>query len=284
MTTLTEEDPNLKKILAFLLKVKGFDGHQYKMNYIKRRIAVRMRATGASGYEDYLRILEGTPQEPSLLVDKLTIHVTEFFRDPEVYHAIKKKVIPEFGEGTGRTFKVWCAGCSTGEEPYSMAILMNEWKDANPGFEYEIFATDIDLTSVRTANKGEYPIESLQKLSRTQVARWFQPHGLVARVLPELRARISFRTHDLLGVWPAELSNFNLVLCRNMLIYLTAHEQQKIYELFAKSLVPEGILVLGLTETLLGSARKNYRCIDIRHRIYQMIRPLGTTPATGVEA
>src|SRR5579859_3296695 len=174
MASLTEEDPHLKKILAFLLKAKGFDGHQYKPNYIKRRIAVRMRATGASDHEQYLKVLETNHQEPSLLVDKLTIHVTEFFRDPEVYQAIKKKIVPLFSETAGKIFKVWCAGCSTGEEPYSIAILMNEWKDSNPGFEFEIFATDIDLSSIRTAAKGEYPIEALKKLSRPQVSRWFQ--------------------------------------------------------------------------------------------------------------
>jgi chemotaxis protein methyltransferase CheR len=283
MNSVAEDDPNLTKILAFLLKVKGFDGHQYKMNYIKRRIAVRMRATGALGYADYLQILQEDPQEPSSLLDKLTIHVTQFFRDPEVYQAIKKKVIPLIVEKKVKRLKVWCAGCSTGEEPYSLAILLNEWKDSNPTIDFEIYATDIDLASIRTASKGEYPIESLQKLSRAQVSRWFQVQGLFARVTPELKTPVSFRTHDLLGQWPSELGEFNMILCRNMLIYLTTPQQQKIYEQFASSLMPEGVLVLGLTETLLGPARKFYHCIDIRHRIYQLIRPSQTISALGSE-
>jgi len=143
----------LTDILAFLLKSKGFDGHHYKRNYVKRRIAVRMRATGSSNYREYLKVLQGNRRShPSF--DRLTIHVTEFFRDPEVYQAILKKVLPSFSNLPGFKLRVWCAGCSTGEEPYSVGMLLEEWAITQPGFAYEILATDIDAPACARRVKG----------------------------------------------------------------------------------------------------------------------------------
>ena len=265
------EDPNFNKILAFLLKAKGFDGQQYKPNYIKRRVAVRMRATGTPTYQDYLQVLQNNRQEPSHLLDRLTIHVTEFFRDPEVYQAVKNQVLPEALGSNGKNLRVWCAGCSTGEEPYSVAITLEEWSFARPGVNFEVFATDIDPPSVRTAEKGEYPVEALKKLSRSQVTRWFHVEGPATRVVESLKKRIKFRVHNLLNEWPGDLSGFDIIFCRNLLIYLTASQQQKIYEQFAGALASGGFLVLGLTETLLGPSRRFFQCVDIRHRIYRRI-------------
>jgi chemotaxis protein methyltransferase CheR len=270
MNAAIEEDPNYKKILAFLLKAKGFDGHHYKSNYIKRRIAVRMRAAGVSTYQDYLHVLQNNRQEPSFLFDRLTIHVTEFFRDSEVYEAIREKILPVFSSSPEKKIKVWCAGCSTGEEPYSVAMMLEEWCFSHPGFDFTILATDIDGASIRAAEKAEYPMESLQKLSKGHISQWFHVAGTTARVIPTIKHRVRFWTHDLLGEWSAGLSKFNLVFCRNMLIYLTAPQQQKIYEQFASALLPASYLILGLTETLLGPSRKFFKCVDVKHRIYQV--------------
>jgi chemotaxis methyl-accepting protein methylase len=218
-----------------------------------------------------LKVLQGSPQEPSLLFDRLTIHVTEFFRDPEVYQAMKKKVLPAFSNVPGLKLRVWCAGCSTGEEPYSVGMLLEEWSITQPGFAYDIFATDIDAPSVRTAGNGEYPVESLKKLSKAQTTRWFYVDGSRARISPDLKRQVRFRVHDLLGDWPSAFSGFHVILCRNMLIYLTSTQQQKVYENFARALAPGGYLVLGLTETLMGPSRKYFQCVDIRHRIYQAL-------------
>jgi chemotaxis methyl-accepting protein methylase len=195
MTAIIEEDPNFKKILSYLLKVKGFDGRRYKLNYIKRRVAVRMRATGTANYQEYLHFLQANPPESSFLLDRLTIHVTEFFRDPEVYQAIQKP----------------------------------------------------------------------------RALRWFQQEENKVIVSTELKRAIHFRTHDLLGKWSPVMSGFHLILCRNLLIYLTAVQQQSLYARFAEALVPGGYLVLGQTETLLGAARQLYRCVDVHHRIYQTL-------------
>ena len=271
MTITTGDDPDFKKILAFLLKVKGFDGHRYKVNYVKRRVAVRMRATSCATYPDYLRVLQMEPEEPSRLLDRLTIHVTEFFRDPSVYTALEEKILPGFPEAPGGKLKVWCAACSTGEEPYSVAILLKERAVSRPELSFQILATDIDAASVKTAEKGEYPLESVKRVVRQRTARWFRAVGPRVLVSQELKHCIRFRTHDLLGDWPEEWSGFHFVFCRNLLIYLTAPQQQTLYEKFAEVLAPGGYLLLGLAETLLGPARRFYRCVDVRHRIYQKI-------------
>ena len=270
MKAVTEEDPDFKKILAFLLKSKGFDGQLYKPNYIKRRVAVRMRAMGAVSYPDYLKVLEQSRQEPTLLLDRLTIHVTEFFRDPDVYQVLKSKILPDFVSIPGKKIKVWCAGCSTGEEPYSVAMMLKEWSFSNSGADFDIFATDIDGTSVRTAQRGEYPVESLKRLSKQQVARWFFLEGQRAKVITDLKHHIHFNIRDLLSPWGPEFSGFHLIFCRNLLIYLTSPQQQKLYEQFAGALEPGGYLTLGLTETLMGPARRFFKCVDVRHRIYQL--------------
>jgi chemotaxis protein methyltransferase CheR len=269
MTVTIEEESSFKKILSFLLSAKGFDGNHYKTNYIKRRIAVRMRATGVSTYAEYLKTLQSNQQEPSQLLDRLTIHVTEFFRDPGVYKAVQEKILPNILKNTERKIKVWCAGCSTGEEPYSLADILAESVSSKSGGSFEIFATDIDPKSISAAERGEYSRESLIKIPKGRMTRWFRSDGAKVSVSFELKNKIRFRVHDLLGKWMPAVSHFDLVFCRNLLIYLTGNQQQKIYEQFSSVLTPGGYLVLGLTETLLGPARKYFHCVDVKHRIYQ---------------
>jgi chemotaxis protein methyltransferase CheR len=284
MTATKEEDLNFKKILSYLLEAKGFDGRQYKPNYIKRRVAVRMRATASSSYRDYFQVLQEDAKEPSRLLDRLTIHVTEFFRDPTIYQALQDKILPELSSLSGGNLKVWSAGCSTGEEPYSLAILFQEWASAHPGRSFKILATDIDASTVKTAEKGEYPAESIHRLPKARAVRWFRSVGSHVLVSQELKHFIRFRAHDLMGDWTRELAGFHLIFCRNLLIYLTAPQQQKVYERFAEALVPEGYLFLGLTETLLGPSRRFYRCVDVKHRIYQTLPKAAQVPAAETEA
>lgn len=283
MTVISEEDPHYHKILAFLLKAKGFDGHRYKPNYIKRRIAVRMRATGKTSYSDYSHVLHSDEKEVSRLLDRLTIHVTEFFRDPSVFTALESRVFPDLAKDPETKVRIWCAGCSTGEEPYSLAIGLQEWSGGKALKDFSILGTDIDPPSVRTAEKGDYPKEALAKIPKDRASRWFKAEGDRVTVSRELKKRVQFRTHDLLENWSQYLSGFHLILCRNLLIYLTGPQQQKLYERFHERLVPGGYLVLGLTETLLGPSRRFYRCVDVRHRIYQAVtaEPSGNKESHG---
>jgi chemotaxis methyl-accepting protein methylase len=272
MQTALGDDADFRKILETILKIKGFDGLHYKVNYIKRRIAVRMRATQAETYHEYLKILLGTPAESTQLLDRLTIHVTDFFRDVGVYQSLQEKILPEvFSKSLTKKIRVWSAGCSTGEEPYSVSFLMQEFRKLNSEFSFGILATDIDEISIRMARNGEYSSQSVQKLSKKTIGEMFRAEGSRFKVIPSLRQSVRFLKHDLLKDWPVEFSNFNIVFCRNLLIYLTAIQQQKLYERFYRVLIPGGYLVLGLTETLLGSAREIFNCVDIKNRIYKAV-------------
>jgi chemotaxis methyl-accepting protein methylase len=269
MPVIIDEEQSFKKILVFLLNAKGFDGTHYKTNYIKRRIAVRMRALGVSTYGDYLKTLQSNLQEPSRLLDRLTIHVTEFFRDPGVYKAIQENILPNIFPISEKKIKVWCAGCSTGEEPYSLAGILAERGSLQKDASFEIYATDIDSRSVSTAEKGQYSPESILKIPKVWTDRWFRSDGAKISVSLDLKHHVSFRVHDLLGKWMPGLSDFDLIFCRNLLIYLTGSQQQILYSRFANALNPGGYLVLGLTETLLGPAREYFQCVDVKHRIYR---------------
>lgn len=273
---ISEDEAYFSKILSWVLQNKGFDGLQYKSNYMKRRIAVRMRATHAGTYRDYFQFLSKDPEETTRLLDRLTIHVTEFFRDPGVYEALKEKVVPEIlRETPNGSVKVWSAACSTGEESYSLASVWSECLARHPGFSWKIWATDVDETSIRTARLGEYDRGCLDKISKKTAGKMFRLESGKPVVLPELRERVRFIRQDLLGEWTSEFSGFDLIFCRNLLIYLTVSQQQKLYENFSKALRPGGFLVLGLTETLLGPARELYRCVDIRSRFYRVAGGLG---------
>jgi chemotaxis protein methyltransferase CheR len=268
---IPEDESYFPKILDLVLKMKGFDGQNYKLNYVKRRVAVRMRATKSATYRDYFQFLAQNHDEASHLLDRLTIHVTEFFRDPEIYEALREKVFPSLlTAARNKRIRVWSAACSTGEEPYSLAFLLSELLGPRSEFSFEILATDVDAASLRTARLGEYSRESAGKISKKVLGKMFRVEGAKFKVLPGLQKTIRFVQHDLFGVWPEDFSGFDLILCRNVLIYLTAPQQQKLYENFSRVLNSGGVLVLGLTETLLGPARELYRCFDIRSRFYRL--------------
>jgi chemotaxis methyl-accepting protein methylase len=265
---------------------QGFDGRHYKPNYLKRRVAVRMRTVGAASHRDYLKVLERDPREAEALFKRLTIHVTEFFRDPEVYRAVESKVLPVLESlsdpaSDGGNLKAWCAGCSTGEEPYSLALLLSEWTASRPGWDFDILATDIDEASIQAALKGMYTEESVARLPPSRLAVGFRRSEGKVRVADPVRSRVRFQVHDLLGDWPASWGEFDLILCRNLLIYLGAAQQQVLYSRFHQVLKPRGFLVLGRTEALLGKARRLFECVDIPNRFYRSVLPAGQGTATG---
>ena len=286
MSDPLKEERDWHAILDRVRQSQGFDGRHYKPNYLKRRIAVRMRAVGVSTYPDYLRILESDPLEAEALIKRLTIHVTEFFRDADVHRAVEEKVLSGL-EGnadpisTRWMLRVWCAACSTGEEPYSLAMLLSEWIETRPGWDFHIIATDIDDASIQTAVKGEYPEASISRLAPPRVSRWFSCDGGKARVKESLKERVRFKVHDLLGPWPEILKGFDLVYCRNLLIYLGSAQQQILYGRFHQVMNPGSYLVLGRTEALLGLGRRLFECTDIPNRIYRSVKDEGSEEGKG---
>ena len=267
-----DEEKDFQTVLEVLRRARGFDGRSYKPNYLKRRVAIRMRATGSLDYAAYLRVLRTDPREIPLLVDRLTVHVTEFFRDSEVYDAVERQAFPFLeADFPGKIWNIWSAGCSSGEEPYSLAIALKEWRVTHPEGDFLVKATDIDPDSVSAAERGLYPMESLAKLPDARRARWFLTSGRQVEVAPEIRRRIRFEVRDLMGAWERPERSFHLIFCRNLLIYLTADEHQTLYERFARALHPGGFLILGRTEALLGRGRVFFKCVDARNRLYRRV-------------
>jgi chemotaxis methyl-accepting protein methylase len=272
MTTPEEDERLFRLILEAVRQIQGFDGRNYKPNYLKRRVAIRMRATGAADYENYLRILRNDPKEIPFLVDRLTVHVTEFFRDSEVYTAVERSALPPLEQRFGgKPWNVLSAGCSTGEEAFSIAIMLQEWRETHAAADFVVDAFDIDPDSIGTAERGSYPASSIAKVPSERMKRWFLSAGRRVEVAPEIRRKVRFQVRDLTAPWDVETPHYHLVFCRNLLIYFNVGQHQSMFERFARALHPGGVLVLGRTEALLGRARGHFLCTDVRNRIYRRL-------------
>jgi chemotaxis protein methyltransferase CheR len=246
----------------------GLDCSRYKENYLKRRIAARMRAVGALSYGDYAAFLDSEPLEYPRLKDRITVNVTEFFRDRDVYDHLKSSLLPALAEGCRlqeRPLLVWSAGCSSGEEPYSLAILLTEL-NAGP---FSVLATDIDEACLERARAGRYDEEALKRSALPDPGRWFSFHDGEAAATDALKKNLRFERHNLFADPPP--SAVDLVLCRNVMIYFSRDLQQRLLEAFHCALRPGGYLIPGKTETILGPARQLYTSISARARTFQRL-------------
>jgi chemotaxis protein methyltransferase CheR len=162
----------------FIEQTLGIQCSSYKEDYIKRRLLSRMRSTSSGSYDDYLKYLKANPPELENLRNALTINVTEFFRDNDVYDLLKKEILPALFKERKR-LRIWCAGCSTGEEPYSLAMILSDLMAHNPAISAQIIATDIDKVVLAKAQEGIYTPKAMIKLSEAQIHRHFikQPDG-----------------------------------------------------------------------------------------------------------
>lgn len=252
-------------------KDRGLDVSQYKENYLKRRLAVRTRALQLKTYEEYINYLNSRPDEYNILLDKLTINVTQFFRDPEMFTAFEKNILPEALKNAGGELRVWSAGCSSGEEPYSVAIAIEETslKAGVQNPKYEICATDIDDAVLYRAVCGEYEGRTLENLAPERIEKYFVKEGMKYRATERIKRNIKFIKRNLME--PYKEKYFDIVLCRNVIIYFTKELQRKVMTFFYDSLKEDGVLVLGKTETMLLDMRDKFRCIDIKERMFKKI-------------
>jgi chemotaxis protein methyltransferase CheR len=256
-----------------IFEKKKLDVNQYKENYLKRRLAVRMRSLQILTYSGYLSLILGNEAEYDLLLDKLTINVTEFFRDTEVFNELEQAILPEIMRAPGRSgpLKVWSAGCSTGEEPYSIAMVIEETAERlgvlNP--EYEIYATDLDPAALQKAFIGSFEGRTLNNVAAARKKRFFSQAGGTFLVSERLKAHIKFIRLNLMEKYKENF--FEIVVCRNVIIYFTRELQKTVLTHYYDSLKPDGILFLGKTETMLQDLRDRFRCINIKERIFKKI-------------
>lgn len=247
-------------------RVVGIRTSQYKEDYIKRRVLSRMRISGKETFEDYHRFLILDNGEKESLKNALTINVTEFFRDPDVFRAVGQKVLPDV-LGTRKKIRIWCAGCATGEEAYSYAILVREYMRMSP-VDATIYATDIDRVVLDRAREGVYDIKALKNLTEQQIRRYFtlREDGKY-EVKPTLKEIVRFSHHDLMSGIPAARF-LDLVSCRNVTIYFNEKQKKDLATLFYEALSQGGYYVMGKTEYLLRESEGLFTPVDSMQKIY----------------
>lgn len=269
MTILLDQsfDALTRKIAA----ETGFVCPAYKPRCVQRRIAVRMRARGVHTYMDYAALLDHDPVEYERLLDALTINVTKLFRNPETFEVLGHTVIPRLWADMNGALRAWSAGCASGEEAYSLALLFAEHAERSAHPErlehVEVLGTDIDRGSLLAAAGARYGEPSFGDMPPALRARWFGPGpGGVAD--PQLRSIVRFEQRDLLHETPPP-GPHHLVVCRNVLIYFERDAQDALLHRMHEALVPGGYLVLGKVESIIGELRTLYEPVDLRERIYR---------------
>ncbi len=266
----TSSENALKKIFILLRAQTGHDFSQYKPSTIYRRIERRMAVHQIDSMDSYVKYLQQTPAEVQALFNDVLIGVTNFFRDPEAFAALQAQVIPKLFEGksAGSAVRVWSAGCSTGEEAYSIAILLQEQMELlKTSFKLQIFATDIDSRAIAIARAGIYPASIAADIPGERLARFFtlEPDGSAYRVHKGIRDLLVFSEQDVIKDPP--FSKLDLISCRNLLIYLGADLQKRLISLFHYALCPGGMLFLGTSETV-SEFMELFTVLDRKAKLY----------------
>jgi two-component system CheB/CheR fusion protein len=262
--------PDVVKVACDILHQRtGHDFSRYKESTLRRRIARRMAASRADTAAAYLERLREDAGEVELLVSDLLINVTRFFRDPEVFAQLEHEIVPRLfaGKGVCDTVRVWVPGCASGEEAYTIAILLSEHMaslDAAP--EVKIFATDIDEQALDDARRGRYPEAIVAAVSPERLARFFTANEHDYQVKKSLRDICVFAKHNLVNTPP--FSRLDLISCRNTLIYLRADLQGELFAILHYALLPGGYLLLGSAESVAARAGL-FLAVSERHRIFQ---------------
>jgi len=279
-----EETLPLKRILSFVANRTRNDFSMYKENTVIRRIKRRMTITHSRNTSEYLETLHREPKEVEALFRDLLIGVTVFFRDPEVFSFLKKEVLPDLISREGReAFRVWIPGCSTGEEVYSVAILIKEYLDEQDvSRDLQIFGTDLDAAAIETARRGSYVQNIAADVGPERLDRFFTQEQGRYRVKDEIRQFVTFAEQNLLADPP--FMNLDLLVCRNLLIYLKPEAQQRLIPLFHYALRDEGVLFLGPSEGV-GRFHDHFEPVDRKFRIFRKknhtIRPTVRFPTGG---
>jgi two-component system CheB/CheR fusion protein len=268
----------LRRVLAHLRVRTGHDFSKYKRSTMLRRLARRLQVTRTENLSEYYEVLRESADEAQALLSDLLISVTTFFRDHAAFEALATGVLPGLFEGSelDATIRVWVSGCATGEEAYSIAMLLQEEAakhELRPSIQ--MFGSDLDARALAVAREGRYPASIEADVSEERLRRFFIREGEGYRVRQELRDTILFAVHDLLKDPP--FSHVDLISCRNVLIYLDRDLQEQVCSTFHYALNPGGFLLLGASETA-ENPPGLFRTIDRNARIYKSIAQTGDKP------
>ena len=244
-------DRGLEDLLAFIRESRGFDFTGYKRSSLARRISKRMGEAGTAGYEDYRDRLESSAEEFQHLFNTILINVTGFFRDAEAWSCLQREVVPELlaDLGPADEIRVWSAGCASGEETYSLAMVFAETLGIDDCVKrVKIYGTDVDEDALRDARGGLYTAKSIEPLSAALKEKYFEANGGQFAFRPDLRRRVIFGRHDITR--DAPISRLHLLVCRNTLMYFNVEAQSRIIDRFHFALRERGTLFLGKAEML----------------------------------
>lgn len=262
-------DQQLEQIGKIMKDKIGKDLKQFKKPFLGRRIIARMRSVGVVDGSEYAKILASDATEPTLLFKSFSINVTEFYRDLFVWQLISSKIIPEIAKKR-TALKVWSAGCASGEEPYSLAILLREALGQRSKFS--VIATDISAEAIARAKKGQYLTQNIKNLTPDLVSKYLVSNGNDSYTVNDsIKETVTFEQGDILS-YPVDKAD--LITCRNVLIYYDKPAQELVFKRFHKSLVSDGYLVIGQDETMMGvESSKLFSCAFARERIYKNTTP-----------
>jgi two-component system CheB/CheR fusion protein len=280
---IRESDAPIVSILAILSRRFNIDFRSYKPETVLRRARRRIGICGASSADEYLALLREDPQEQYNLHRDLLVGVTKFFRDRDAFDVLQQQALPALIQSLGESeqLRVWVAASSTGEEAYSLAILLEELRtDGGLAFDYKVFATDVDVDAVRQAAKGIYPTSIEADVSRSRLGRFFVAGDDSHQVSRPLRDRVLFAHHNLISDPP--FTRMHVVTCRNLLIYFQPELQRRVSSFLHFATAPRGILFLGRSEGL-GDYAREFETVSSQWRIFRKHRNARLRPMAGFE-
>ncbi|MGB8358267.1 MAG: chemotaxis protein CheB, partial [Bacteroidales bacterium] len=271
LSTEIKDKSSLEKIIILLRNQTGNDFSLYKKNTLYRRIERRMSVHKIEKIVSYVHFLQGNPKEVEILFKELLIGVTNFFRDAQVWEKLKEKIFPAIisHQQPGSVLRAWITGCSTGEEAYSLAIIFKEAlakTNQHGGPSLQIFATDIDADVIEIARKGLFPANIAADVSPDRLNRWFISSDEGYRIKTEIREMVVFAQHNITLHPP--FTRIDILSCRNLLIYMDSELQKKLIGMFYYSINPDGILLLGSSETP-GNQNHLFTPVDGKLKIYR---------------
>ncbi|MBA3854202.1 MAG: hypothetical protein C0503_07290 [Gemmatimonas sp.] len=268
-----EDEAAFRALLEQVARERGFACANYKDGCLRRRVAVRMRARGSESFAAYAALLRREPDEYERLMDTLTINVTRLYRDADVWETVADAVLPALWQASPDGLSMWSAGCSSGEELFTLAALLHRHAERTGTLprlrDSQVTGSDIDTASLQAARAGQFAEAAFKEMPPALRDRYFVGTGTRTAV-PELQALIRVERRDLL-VDPPPPMTFDLIACRNMLIYIDREGQEQIFRRFHALLAPHGMLVLGKVETMLGPARALFAPVHPRQRIFRKV-------------
>lgn len=238
-------------------KLTDIDLNAYKQNQMKRRIDALIAKRKIKGYSEYVEVLKTDTELFDEFVDYITINVSEFYRNPEQWKYLAQNVFPMLMKQFGERLKIWSAACSTGDEPYSLAMALSEFV---PLDRISIIATDINEQVIEKAKIGLYSEKSIASVPQKLKDEFFTKNGRFYQISDKIKNRVTFKEHNLLK--DAYMTDCHLIVCRNVLIYFTEEAKDEIFMKFNHSLADSGILFIGSTEQILKYKEMGYKRLD----------------------